>query len=363
MVKRKEEFSLRDSKYSIVFAVILIAAAIWVRAYPLILPIVLISWAYIRTDTFVHLAEWAENHTPFSRTILSWGIAALFTVAIVAYVLIFIVVMAIYTTPDTSGDDGDDGRRLCVVNKLKYGVACNADKADEYYRTHKIGAIRRGDHAIVETPDGTIIQTIVAKPGDTVSVVDAALYVNSEPCDHKTRQVATFCMRPHVPYSDLRKMREANSELGGRGKIKEYPLGVTFRDGHVDHADTSAMRLPVERRIEDWKIWTYAPMQPNLYDERCYPHNGAYLWNAYQWGPMRLPAKGDQIELTYANVKLYGPMIEAYEGAKLKPTRGATYTFRLSYYMTLSDDRDILNDGRTYGPTPESKIIANVIIL
>ncbi len=362
MVKRKDEFSLRDSKYSIAFAIILIAAAIWVRAYPLILPIVVISWAYVRTDMFVHLAEWVEGHTPFSRTLLSWGMAALFAIAIVAYVLIFVVVLATYTTPDVAGE-GDDGRRLCVVNKLKYGVACNADKADDYYRTHKIGAIRRGDNAIVSTPDGTIIQTIVAKPGDTVSVADAALYVNSELRDHKMHQVATFCMRPHVPYSDSRKMHEASNTLGSRGKIKEYPMGVIFRDGHIGHTDTTALRLPIEQRVNDWRIWTFAPLQPNWYDKRCYPHNEAYLWNAYQWGPMRLPAKGDQIELTYANVKLYGPMIKEHEGVKLKPTRGATYTFKLSYYMTLSDDRDIMNDGRTYGPTPESKIIANVVIL
>ena len=311
---------------------------------------------------FVRLADWVECHTPLSRTLLSWGLAVVFALSVTAYVLIFVVNLGVYSIPVSEDGQVKTVARLCVVNKLKYGVARNADSPDDYYRTHRLGPISRGDNAIVETPDGCIIQRIVARPGDTVSVSSAALYVNSQLADGR-KAVATFCLRPHVPYSVIRNMKLANEELESRGDLLFKPFEVTFRDGHSMLADTTAMRLPLLKVIDDWTVYTFAPIQPNLPDARCYPYNPAHPWNAYNWGPMRLPRKGDQIMLTYANVTLYGPMVKKYEGAELRPQPGVCYTFKLSYYMTLCEDRDVLCDSRVYGPIPESKIVSNVVKL
>ncbi|MGN0030199.1 MAG: S26 family signal peptidase [Marinilabiliaceae bacterium] len=360
MVKRKATFSWRGSKYSIAFAVVVIAAAVWVRAYELIPPIALASWAYIRTDTFVRLAQWVEAHTPMSRALLSWGLAALFATGAVAYVMCFIAELGVYTTPDHPRNGIDNGTRLCLVSKVKYGVARNEESPDGYYRTHRVGAIRRGDHALTSTPAGVIIQRIVAKPGDTVRVADAALYVNGDNDADTRHAVATFCLNKRVAYADLRTLKQANEDLGDYAKTDTLPRGITFRDGHTAHADTTATRLPVRRRLREWAMQTFAPMQPNLYDVRCYPHSPAYLWNAYQWGPMRLPRKGDVMALTYANVALYGPMVKEYEGVTLHPAKGQTYKFKMSYYMTLCDDRDVLCDSRSFGPIPESKVMSYV---
>ena len=362
MVKRKETFTWGGNKYSIAFALILVAAALWVRAYSLVPLIILASWAYVRTDLFAKLANWVEAHTPLSRALLSWGLAAVFAIALSAYMSYFIVGLGVYTTPDYPREGGDGGTRLCLMNKLRYGVARDADDPEGYYRTHKTDAIRRGDRAVVSTPQGEMLLRIVAKPGDTVRISDAALTSHTDYRDSR-KAVATFCTRPHTPYSDRRDMAEANARLGDYARLDTVQLAVTFRDGHSAYADTTALRLPVNARKERWAYMTFAPLQPNYYDERCYPHSPAYKWNAYQWGPIRLPRKGDSIELTYANVKLYGPMVREHEGVTLKVTKGVRYTFKMSYYMTLCDDRDIINDGRTFGPTPENKIIANAITL
>lgn len=360
MVKRKATFSWRGSKYSIAWAVILVAATIWVRAYELIPPIVLASWIYIRTDTFVRLAQWVEAHTPVSRALLSWGLASLFAAGATAYVVCFIAELGVYTTPDHPRNGRDDGARLCLVSKLKYGVARNEESPDGYYRTHRVGAVSNGDHALTNTPEGVIIQRIVAKPGDTVRIVDAALYVNSNGDADTRHAVATFCLNKRVAYADLCAMRLANEELGDYARLDTLPRGITFRDGHTAHADTTATRLPVARRQHEWARQTFAPIVPNLYDARCYPHTPAYKWNAYQWGPVRLPRKGDVIDLTYANVKLYGPMVKEHEGVDIRPANGQTYKFKMNYYMTLSDDRDVLCDSRAFGPLPESKILSYV---
>lgn len=321
---------------------LLAVAAIWIRAYALTLPLAVAVWAYVSTDTFARLARWVENHTPVSRALLSWGLALAFGAATVAYALTFIMSLAWCTMPS-------DGRVLCVVNKLKYGVARDANNADGYYRTHKLGRIGRGDYALAHTPDGDLLQKIVARPGDTVMVTDGALFVNGQMADRGERATATYKILPHTPYSALRQMRLADKE-------------AHEAQGKAD-SDTTALLLPTTLREGEWKAYTYATIHRNEDDERCYPWNVAYQWNAYQWGPMRMPRKGDTMALTYANVALYGPLVERHERRTLKPTPGASYTFKMDYYMTLGDDRDNLCDSRAYGPLPESGIISNIIVL
>lgn len=326
----------------VLIGALLAVAAVWIRAYALILPVGVAVWAYASTDTFARLAQWVESHTPVSRALLSWGLALTFGTATVAYVLTFVMSLAWCTMPG-------EGRRLCVVNKMKYGVARNEGDAGEYYRTHKLGRIGRGDYALARTPDGNLLQKVVARPGDTVTVADGALFVNGRMADHGERVTATYRPLPHTPYSIMRQMRQAEKEAQKTHSAAE--------------ADTAALLLPTVKREEKWRPYTYAVLHRNEDDERCYPWNVAYQWNAYQWGPMRMPHKGDTMALTYANVTLYGPLVERHERRRLEPTPGVSYTFKMDYYMTVGDDRDNLCDSRAYGPLPESCIISNIIVL
>lgn len=320
-------------------AVAIGGAVVWVRAYALLAPLALAVWLYVSTNAFARLAAWVERHTQLRRGLLSWGLAAVFAALVALYVQHFVLSLGRYFVPG-------DGQRLCLVNKMKYGVARRADSPDGYYRTHKLGFIGRGDRALVETPDGKMVQRVVARPGDTVLVASGALFVNGALADKDGRVVADYALHRRVPYSAVRQMGEAAT---GRG-----PGG----------ADTArVLTLPVMLREARWRHYTYAPVFRNEADSRCYPWNVAYLWNAYHWGAMRMPSRGDTIELTYANVMLYGPLVRLYEGEELTPERGGRYVFKLDYYMTLADNRSVLCDGRNYGPTPESRIVSRVIIL
>lgn len=321
-------------------AAVLSAAAVWVRAYALLAPLALAVWLYVSTDAFVRLAAWVERRSPLRRGVLSWGLAAVFAALVALYVQCFVVSLGRYFVPET-------GARLCLVNKMKYGVARRADSPDEYYRTLKLGSVARGDRALVETPGGRMALRVVARPGDTVRVASGALYVDGALADRDGGVVADYALRPHAPYSAVRQMGEVETRREGAS------------------ADTAArvMTLPVVLRESMWRPYTYAPVFRNRADSRCYPWNATYQWNAYHWGPMRMPRRGDSVELTYANVMLYGPMVSLHEGVTLTPVEGGRYVFKLDYYMTMTDNRSLLCDGRCYGPVPESKIVSRVIVL
>lgn len=323
-----------------VAAVVLGVAIVWVRAYALLVPLALVVWLYVSTDAFARLAAWVERRAPLRRGLLSWGLAAVFAALVALYVQLFVVSLGRYFVPG-------QGARLCLVNKMKYGVARRADSPADYYRTHKLGVIARGDRALVETPAGRMALRVVARPGDTVRVASGALFVNGALADKDGRVVAEYVLRPRAPYSAVRQMGEVETR---RERVGEDTVGRT-------------MTLPVVLREKLWSPYTYSPIFSNRADERCYPWNVAYQWNACHWGPMRMPRRGDAIELSYANVMLYGPLVSLYEGETLKPAAGGSYVFKLDYYMTMADNRGLLCDGRRYGPTPESRIVSRVIIL
>lgn len=322
---------------------ILIAAAlIWIRSYALLFPLCICVWVYISTYAFTHLASWVEDRTPFSSALLSWSLAIIFGIAGVAYIVTFIFSLATTTTPDA-------GSHVCLIDKMRYGVPRDTANASTYYRTHQLGRISRGDMALVHTPLGPLALRVVARPGDTVTIADAALYVNGQLADNSDRPTALFKLRPHTPYSTKRQMSEVIAELESKP-----PKSVE---------DTSTVRLPIAQREEKWKGYTYATIFRNMDDDRIFPWNVAYQWNAYHWGPFRLPKRGDVISLTYSNTMLYGPLAKRFEGAELMPQKGATYTFKLSYYMTLNNNRDVIADSRQFGPIPENHIISHIIKL
>lgn len=343
-VKReiKRPIERRRLVKGLVVGLLLATAIVWVRSYALLIPLAICVWTYISTYAFTLLTSWVESKTPISKTLLSWGMAVLFGIGSVAYVITFVMSIAKISSPDN-----EDG--MYVIDKLRYGVARDTSNVATYYRTHKLGMISRGDMALIHTPQGLLAQKIVALPNDTVTISDGSLYINGLPSDNSPRPTATYKLRPHTTYSVTRQMHETMAEM--------------LNDGIPQPTDTSSMRLPISRRERDWKPYTYATILHNMPDDRIFPHNAAYPWNAYHWGPIRLPKRGDSIPLTYANVMLYGPLVKQHEGTTLKPLKNASYTFKLSYYMSLNNNRDIIADSRQYGPIPEYHILSHIIKL
>ena len=246
--------------------------------------------------------------------------AAVIAVAIALLLSIFVVRVGTYTVPG-------GGDRLCVISKLPGAVS-----------------LRRGGQCLVLTPDGRFVLRIAALPGDTVSLRNAALSLGSDNATRDSRDaVASYLLMPRTPYSTRRQMIASMP--------RKKPLSV---DSLVN------VRLSIFARESspEWKFWTYTHPLPNFDDPRVYPWNPDFPWNAYHWGPMRLPRKGDVIVLSQRNVSLYGPLVKTYEDAQLFVAPDRTYTFRRNYYMVLADDRDRLVDSRIYGPLPQDVIFA-----
>ena len=100
-----------------------------------------------------------------------------------------------------------------------------------------------------------------------------------------------------------------------------------------------------------------------------FPQSDFFAWNKDNFGPLKIPEKGDTIKLNYKNIDLYKDIIDNYENNDLEiynqkiyinNKETDKYVIQQNYYFVADDNRDNANDSRYWGVLPESHIIGKV---
>lgn len=331
-------------------AIPIVAVAVWTKLY-FVLPIVaVVVWFYLCRKEWFSIVRWLANLPAQIKTIALWISSIVTAIIITAYVVIFFVDLGWYHV-------AGHGEHLCIINKTEYGAAQNADEAEKYYRTSGIGDIRRGDFALVEfqptdKADGAVcVSQIVGMPGEKVEIRCGAAWADGQMVDTDDDITSIYNITYHTEHRILAQMEEHT---------------------HTTLADSSrCVTLPVVEREKRWAYYTWCSVGNNMPDPRLYPYTATTHWNGLNYGPIWLPRKGDTMKLTPYNVKIYAPMVKAYEGKSLSYTDGKAYidgreakeyTFALNYYFFANQDRTQCTDSRLWGPVGESRVVGHAII-
>ena len=104
-----------------------------------------------------------------------------------------------------------------------------------------------------------------------------------------------------------------------------------------------------------------------------FPNDIAHFpWTADNFGPIRIPKKGDQVQLNDSTIELYRRLISNYEHNKLEEKEGkyfingiaaTSYTVKENYYWMMGDNRHRSQDSRYWGYVPETHIVGRAALI
>lgn len=194
-----------------------------------------------------------------------------------------------------------------------------------------------------------LVKRIVAVPGDELEIRKGELFINGMPWPPVEGQTGRWTIR-------VKKGTDLSALLGSLDLPPDFVL-----PGHTvfDLPLNDAMAGKLQQRPE---VLTMMPAKPaHKGGGHLFPYGPNYRWSNAEYGPVKVPRKGDTVALDVLTLPLYDRLISRYEhnklsvdGNRLKVNGQETdhYIIEGNYFFVLGDSRDHSEDSRYWGFVP-----------
>ena len=419
----KEVYHNRWTKFGI-WALLYVLWVIWLGSYWWLFGLIVIFDIFITKK--VKWAFWKKDYKEGEKhnVWLDWLDAIIFAVVVVTFINIFF--FQAFKIPSSSMESTLYTGDHLFVSKLSYGPKIPETPLtipfthnvffgkesystlihNDYRRLKGFGHVKRGDAVVFGFPNGDTVLTkapvedyhalvrmngrelvenrlgpiivrptdkkdhyvkrCVALPGDTLTVKDGLVYINSEkqevyPGIQLTYAVKTTGQR--INSKALEKLGLNTGELYFDNSLPGYPA-MPLTAAMLEQVKGMGNIESIEANLE-----TYPSNDPY----GVFPFSDNFQWTRDFFGPLWIPQKGVTVELNQDNLPLYERIITAYEKNDLEVSPDGviringevahSYTFAQDYYFMMGDNRHNSLDSRYWGFVPEDHIVGRPALI
>jgi signal peptidase I len=256
-----------------------------------------------------------------------------------------------FLIPTISMEDSIIAGDFILVNKAKYGPIVFDINTAPAPRLSGYSYVERKDIVIFKDPlneNNTLIKRCVGLPGDTLKIVDNIIFINHNEIVDEVSVQHYFELT--VPFRESTYYRDSiNRSLNKRVVVNQWSKNEVEV---ILKLELSQVEL---KEFQKNFPHAYLRKQIERNKQNLYPSEMRGEWTLSNFGPIKIPKKGERIKLDLNNFHLLSPLITKYE-SKEKVRIDSYYTFEKNYYFLVGDHRLNAIDSRHFGPIPEDQI-------